>query len=357
MLFSIDPETVFGPYERKNLYFFALDYCIGWGAIRHVPGPNLPDHLYHRRDSVDGAKPGNGLVDGERPSQRLGCGSEYASLTPVFITIFGLLFYQVNLLAEDWPRIKEQTTSLFNQAQSYIAARTGLTPEQQTQKAQQIAKSLSSALTSFFGTFTSTITNFILVFVYVVLMLSHRHRFERFFLKTVESSDKKHLKDTLYKVRKSASSYVWGMLKVIMALAVFYSLGFWLGGIKYSILLAVLAALFSFLPYVGNVIGGGMAALLAVVSGEPSGFFVVVGVMTLAQVLENYFLSPMIVGDEVELNPFFSIVSVIVFGALWGIGGAIVAIPLAAIVHIILKFSPDTLPLAELMETGKGSEK
>ncbi len=274
-----------------------------------------------------------------------------------FSFIFGLLFYQVNLLVEDWPRIKEKSTGLFDQAQSYIAVRTGLTPEQQTQKAQQIANRLSSSLAAFFGTFTSTVTNFLLVFVYVVLMLSHRHRFERFLLKTVKTSDKKQVGDTIHKVRKSASSYVWGMLKVISALAAFYSIGFWLGGIKYSILLAILAAMFSFLPYVGNVIGGGTAALLAVVSGEPSGFFVVLGVMTVAQLLENYFLSPMIVGDEVELNPFFSIVSVILFGALWGIGGAIVAIPLAAIVHIVLKFSPDTLPLAELMENSKDSEK
>lgn len=274
-----------------------------------------------------------------------------------FTAIFGLLFYQVSLLSEDWPRIKERAMGLFEQAQSYITARTGLSPDQQTQKAKDLGSRLSTTLTSFFGTFTSTLTNFLLVFVYVVLMLSHRHRFERFVLKSVKSTDKIQARDILDKVRKSASSYVWGMMKVIMALAVFYSLGFWLGGIKYSILLAILAAMFSFMPYVGNVIGGGMAALLAVLSGEPSGFLVVVGVMTLAQLLENYFLSPMIIGDEVELNPFFSIVSVIIFGSLWGVGGAIVAIPLAAIVHIILKFSPDTLPFAELMENSKDAEK
>lgn len=266
-----------------------------------------------------------------------------------FAGVFGLLFYQINLVTEDWPKIKGKATEIFAQLQAFIQSKTGVPPEQQTQKAQQVLSQLSSAGTAFFGTFTSTLTNFLLVFVYVVLLLSHRNRFEAFLLKTVKTGDKKEAKEIIYKARRSASQYVWGMLKVVTALAVFYTLGFWIGGVKYSALLAIVAALFSFLPYVGNVIGGGLAAALAVVSGDTSSFFVVVGVMTLAQLLENYFLSPFIVGNEVDLNPFFSIVSIIAFGIVWGIGGAIVAIPITAIIHIALKFSPRTQPFAELM--------
>ncbi|TDB68153.1 AI-2E family transporter [Arundinibacter roseus] len=266
-----------------------------------------------------------------------------------FVGLAGLLWYQVSLVSQDWPQIQERSEKMLTQAQEYVAEQTGVSPDKQISKAKDSVSKLSSQAAGFFGSFTSTLANFLLVFVYVVLLLSQRHRVKKFLLMVSPDHKKGPVNKMMAEVCKTASSYVWGMLKVITALAIVYAIGFSIGGVKYSILLAILAALFSFLPYVGNVIGGGLAALLAVVSGEPSSFFIVAGVMIVAQLLENYVLSPFVVGDSVQLNPFFSIVSIIVFSTIWGLGGAIIAIPLTAIIRVLFKLSVHTQPLVYLM--------
>ena len=187
------------------------------------------------------------------------------------------------------------------------------------------------------------------MYVYVVLLLSHRDKIQKFIISCVEPEDKQRAYETIYKARKKASHYIWGMLKDITAMAVVYAIGFMIGGIKHAILLAIIAAVFSFLPYIGNLIGGGTAAVIAMISGEPSSFLIVVGVMTVAQLIENYTLSPFLVGDAVGLNPFFSIVSIIMISMVWGIGGAIIALPLMGVLRVALQFSPHTLPLAKLL--------
>ncbi len=266
-----------------------------------------------------------------------------------FVGLGGLLYYQMSLLSQDLPQMEQKATNLFDQAQQFVDQKFGIPASEQSKKVSQAAGQLASYATAFFGSFTNTVANFLLMFVYFVLLLSHRREIEIFIIRCVEPGRKELAHDLIYQARDTASKYVWGMIKDISALAVVYSIGFLIGGIKYPILLAVIAALFSFLPYVGNIIGGGLAAILAVLSGDPSAFLIVVGVMTVAQLVENYALSPFLVGNAVGLNPMFSIIAIIVLGGIWGIGGAIIALPLTGILRVAFKFSPHTLPVVELM--------
>ncbi len=266
-----------------------------------------------------------------------------------FVGMFGLLYYQVSLLSQDLPQMEQKASELFAQAQRYVDRTFDVSPKEQTEKAAEVAGTMGTYAAVFFGSFTTTVANFLIMFAYFVLLLSHRKEISDFILRCVPGNRKSDANKLIYEARDTASMYVWGMLKDISALAVVYAIGFMIGGIKYPILLAVIAALFSFLPYIGNVIGGGLAAVLAVLSGDPSAFLIVLGVMTVAQLVENYALSPFLVGDAVGLNPMFSIVSIIVLGSIWGIGGAIIALPLTGIIRVAFKFSPHTYPLVHLM--------
>lgn len=266
-----------------------------------------------------------------------------------FTALAGLLSYQISLISKDLPRMQDKVTELLNQAQSYIQTQTGMEPDMQVDKIQEQVAQLGSVGMTIFGSFTNTVTNFFLMYVYVVLLLSHRDKIQNFIISCVKQEDKERAYETIFKARKKASHYIWGMLKDVTAMAIVYAIGFMIGGIKHAILLAIIAAVFSFLPYIGNLIGGGTAALIAMVSGEPSSFLIVVGVMTVAQLIENYTLSPFLVGNAVGLNPFFSIVSIIMISMVWGIGGAIIALPLTGVLRVVLQFSPYTLPLAKLL--------
>jgi predicted PurR-regulated permease PerM len=272
-----------------------------------------------------------------------------------FSALAGLLSYQVSLIAKDIPRMEQKATELLSQAQSFIQAKTGMEPDMQVDKVQEQVSQLGSLGMTIFGSFTNTVTNFFLMYVYLVLLLSHRQKIQKFIISCVEPADKQRAYEHIFKARNTASKYIWGMLKDVTAMAVVYAIGFMIGGINHAILLAIIAAVFSFLPYIGNIIGGGLAAVLAMVSGEPSSFLIVVGVMTVAQIIENYTLSPFLVGNAVGLNPFFSIVSIIVISMIWGIGGAIIALPLTGVIRVAFLFSPHTQPMAKLMGDDEAS--
>lgn len=268
----------------------------------------------------------------------------------LFFTLLGvLLTYQFNLISQDLPAMQEKATGLLKQVQTYIHAKTGMEPYMQIDKVKEQFAKLGTVGVTIFGSFTNTITNFFLMYVYLVLLLSHRDKIQKFIISCVEPEDKQRAYETIFKARDTASKYIWGMMKDVTAMAVVYAIGFMIGGIKHAILLAIIAAVFSFLPYIGNIIGGGTAAVIAMISGEPSSFLIVVGVMTVAQIIENYTLSPLLVGDAVGLNPFFSIVSIIMISMVWGVGGAIIALPLTGVLRVALQFSPHTLPLAKLL--------
>lgn len=284
-----------------------------------------------------------------------GMGRSWAVLACTFIVVLfflalaGLLTYQVSLVTQDLPRMQQKATELLTQAQNYIQAKTGMAPDMQIDKVQEQLTKLGSLGMTVFGSFTTTLTNFFLMYVYLVLLLSHRDKIRKFIVSCVEPEDKQRAYETIFKARNTASKYIWGMLKDVTAMAIVYAIGFLIGGINHAILLAIIAAVFSFLPYIGNLIGGGTAAVIAMISGEPSSFLIVVGVMAVAQMIENYTLSPFLVGDAVGLNPFFSIVSIIMISMVWGIGGAIIALPLTGVIRVALEFSPHTLPMAKLL--------
>jgi predicted PurR-regulated permease PerM len=141
-------------------------------------------------------------------------------------------------------------------------------------------------------------------------------------------------------------------------MAAVYVTAFSLAGVPYAPFLALLIALSSFVPFVGNLVGGAIAVVLAVASSGGSAALVVLGVLALAQALENYVLEPMIVGKSLDLNPFMTIFAVFGFGVLWGVVGAVIALPLTAMVKVALTRLADSDGPVVLMsdaEPGGGS--
>jgi predicted PurR-regulated permease PerM len=270
-----------------------------------------------------------------------------------FLFLGGLITIQVKMIAKDWPEIEKTSVKLLEQAQTFIEEKAGIEPDQQLEQAKGMLASLGEGGPAALGTVGGAMASTILVIVYVVLILSQRERIKEFILLNVATDEQSRVRKVLKEIRKTSGGYFWGMFKAMLILAVLYGTGFMIGGIKYAPLLALIAAVFSFIPYLGNAIGGGLAAMLAMVSGGFTAVLVVAGVMFAAQMIDNYVTQPYVVGKEVDLNPFMTIASVIGFGLLWGIAGAIIAIPVAGILRVGFHHFQQTRSLAFLM----GNEK
>ena len=134
------------------------------------------------------------------------------------------------------------------------------------------------------------------------------------------------------------AEFLRGQLSVMGVLAVYYSVGLMVAGLQFAVPIGILTGLLVFIPYVGFGLGlilGVLAALLQW-SGWP-GFFAVLAVYGIGQLLENYVLVPLLVGDRIGLHPLAVIFALLAFGELFGFAGVLLALPVSAALLVGLR--------------------
>ncbi|SDX14775.1 AI-2E family transporter [Roseicitreum antarcticum] len=136
------------------------------------------------------------------------------------------------------------------------------------------------------------------------------------------------------------SGFVRGQSVVCLLLAGFYAVALLLAGLNYGLAVGVVTGLISFIPYVGAFVGGALAIGLAVYQfwDAPQLIGAVVAIYAFGQVLEGQILVPRLVGNSIRLHPVWLIFAVLAFGSLFGFVGALLSVPLAAVLGVLSRF-------------------
>jgi predicted PurR-regulated permease PerM len=135
-------------------------------------------------------------------------------------------------------------------------------------------------------------------------------------------------------------AFLRGQILVMLALALIYSLGLTLLGLKFAIAIGVVAGLVSFVPYLGFVFGIGLAGLTVALEPNPLWNLAgVIAIFTIAQMIEGSVLTPKLVGDRIGLHPVLVIFAVAAGGQLFGFFGILLALPTAAVLSVLLRFA------------------
>ena len=201
------------------------------------------------------------------------------------------------------------------------------------------------------------LTVYILTFIYIFFILNYRSRFRKFLLRLFPDEKKKKVDKIINESARVAQQYLVGKLILMALLAVVYSIGLGISGVKNYILISIIAALVTLIPYVGNIIGLVLAMGFGyLTSGETGVLIGVILTFTIAQFVESYILQPYIVGDKVGLHPFMVIVVVVVGNALWGVIGMILAIPIMAIIAVVFLHIPPLEPFGFLFSKESSSD-
>ena len=150
------------------------------------------------------------------------------------------------------------------------------------------------------------------------------------------------------------SGFVRGQLTICAILAVLYSLGFVWIGIDLPIVLGTMAGLLFIIPYVGTIIGLALGSLMALAKyGDIIHVAYVVGWIGLVQLLEAYVLTPWIVGEATGLHPVVYILALIVGAHLFWFVGMLVAIPVAAVLKVVLMSAIDLYRQSDVYQDRK----
>ena len=152
----------------------------------------------------------------------------------------------------------------------------------------------------------------------------------------------------LRKINSVLGGYLRGQvfLVFLMAGATFISLS--ILGVRFALLIAIFSGFAEIVPVVGPIIAGALATLVVFITGTVNfglssiaGAGVVIAIYFILRHAEDYFVIPHVMGKITKLPPFVIFLSVIAGGHLWGIMGLILAVPIAAIIRILLEFFVD----------------
>lgn len=134
-------------------------------------------------------------------------------------------------------------------------------------------------------------------------------------------------------------AFVRGQLLVMLGLAIYYAVALKLVGLGVGPLIGMIAGLVSFVPYLGFIIGIVASVIAALVQFHDAFHLVLVLVVFgIGSVLESYILVPKLVGDRIGLHPVAVIFAVLAFGELFGFIGILLALPMASIAMVLLRF-------------------
>ncbi|TXF88718.1 AI-2E family transporter [Neolewinella aurantiaca] len=279
-------------------------------------------------------------------------GVSIAGAMLVLVLFFGGIFAAIGQQAvsfgENWPETQEKLSTKLNDMRTEYGLQ-GIIPKMSSSKSgesgsgeliEKIPVSGDNVMSFLSGSF-GVLGDFLLMLIYVILLLSQKDRLREFVLRVSPDEKRGVTHRTLNESRDVVQKYLRGYVILIGILSTLYSIGFLIVGMDYAVLIALLVAVMALIPYIGNIIGGTFAVALAFSSGgDMSAVWGVIITISAAQLLESYVLTPMIVGDEVSLNPLATIICVVGMSILWGPVGAIIAIPLFAILRIIFSHIP-----------------
>jgi predicted PurR-regulated permease PerM len=144
------------------------------------------------------------------------------------------------------------------------------------------------------------------------------------------------VREVLVETETLIQSYFIGLLLEFAIIATLDSLGLLMLGIDYAILLGIIGALLNVIPLIGGIITVALSMMVALVTKDSPSYALLVLVMfVIIQFFDNHFIIPRVVASKVKLNALISVIVVLAGGAVWGILGMFLSIPLSAIAKVI----------------------
>ncbi|MDF2519161.1 MAG: family transporter [Sphingobacterium sp.] len=263
------------------------------------------------------------------------------------IIFFGVLGYglfllasQLTLLKEDFPAFKEQIMDGAGKLQSWVSQQFGIQHKEQMEFINKTASKSVDSGTLFLGTALVSLSSlfilFVFTFLYTFFLLIYRGHIVKFLLFVNRVEDRPIVVDVVRQIQYVVKKYLIGLLiqMSLVSLLVFITLS--LIGVKYSLLLALITGVFNVLPYVGIFSSMLIIAILTFATSSFTHVVLVIFALIIVHMIDSNFIVPKIVGSKVKVNSLFAMLSIIIGEMVWGISGMFLAIPILAIVKIVM---------------------
>lgn len=287
-------------------------------------------------------------------------------LLSAMVLIVALMYFigsQISMFTETLPQLKQKTAVIFNDmldwvSQTFNVGKPKIAAWIDKTKGEGMNNS-SAVIGETLGTIGGVLALVFLLPVYSFMILFYKPLLLEFIARLFQRDQHKVVAEVLMQTKTLVQSYLVGLLLEAILVATLNSVGLLIIGLKYAILIGIIGALLNLIPYIGGIVAIAIPMLLAIGTKEPIDALWVFIVYVVVQFIDNNFFVPKIVASKVKINALVSIVVVFIGGALWGISGMFLSIPLTAIIKVIFDRIEPLAPFGFLLgdnqpEIGKG---
>lgn len=176
----------------------------------------------------------------------------------------------------------------------------------------------------------------LLIPVYIFMIMYYEPILIEFIRKSFDHGYRHKVSQVISEVKVLVQSYISGLFIELVIVAILNISALLILGIEYAILLGLIGALLNLIPYIGGIIAVALPMMIALVTETSPWMPVwVLAAYYFIQLVDNNYIVPKIVASKVKLNALVSIIVVLAFGALWGIPGMFISIPVTAIIKLL----------------------
>lgn len=267
-----------------------------------------------------------------------------------------LMFQQVFTFVKEWPGIQIKLKESLEQAGFYMNNTHGFSLQQQQDWIAQLTQQSSSALLMMAKEFLISSSTYavllILIPVFSALILYYRHLLVQVLFKLFPEERPDVIIKILNLTIKAYYNFIKGMLVVYLIVGVLNSVGLLLLGVPHAIFFGFTAAILTFIPYVGIMVGSLLPVTMAWITYNSIWYALgVVAIFAFVQYLEANLIFPLTVSNRLQINALATLVAILVGGVLWGVAGMILFIPFLSILKLIADNHPKMKTFSLLIGT------
>ena len=254
------------------------------------------------------------------------------------LAVFYLLFSSISVFSESYPQFKLKLDKTTDQLVKWASHEFGYGRSKINKwlveaKSDTISNYANGETLAQLGQISITL---LLIPVYLFMILYYKSLLLEFIRKLFSSEHHFTVVEVLSNSKNIIQSYLVGLFFEMLIMAVLNSVGLLLLGIDYAIILGILAAILNIIPYIGGIVATLLPMFIAFVTKDSLIYPALVFVITIIiQFIDNNYIVPKIVASRVQINALISIIGVLIGGALWGVSGMFLSIPLIAILKVI----------------------
>jgi predicted PurR-regulated permease PerM len=186
-------------------------------------------------------------------------------------------------------------------------------------------------------TFAEVVISFVAVLTMIYFWLTERARRQRFALALRPADRRRGAREAWNEIEDRLGNWVRGQLILMASVGVATTIAYYLIGLEGPLLLGLIAAVAELIPLVGPALGAVPALVVAALSGRIEVVLLVAVVYFVIQVVEGNILVPLVMHNAIGIPPLIVFISILVGAAIAGIPGALVAVPLAAALLVIVE--------------------